>query len=152
MLKPSFFWQVHHQLHFPPFGFWLSLMFSSLRTTLILFLVSHIFVFLVSHMFVLLVWHTSCVSYFLSDPGPIIVYACQSLTHSLTDWLTDDLLELMSQPCWRWNELTLVDGIKYLSNADVEMKLRLSWQQLTTAGKAGNSCNSCQSWRQWIDS
>ena len=23
---------------------------------------------------------------FLSDPGPIIVYACQALTDSLTDW------------------------------------------------------------------
>ena len=73
------------------------------------------------------------------------------VTHWLTHSMTDDLLELMSQSCWRWNELTLADGIKYLSNADVEMKLRLSWQQLTTAGKAGNSCNSCQRWRQWID-
>ena len=25
---------------------------------------------------------------FLSDPGPIIVYPCQSLTHWLTNWLT----------------------------------------------------------------
>ena len=25
-------------------------------------------------------------------------------THWLTHWLTDDLLELMSRPCWRWNE------------------------------------------------
>jgi len=33
---------------------------------------------------------------FLSDPGPIIVYPCQWLTH----WLTD------SWPCWRLNELT----------------------------------------------
>ena len=33
---------------------------------------------------------------FLSDPGPIIVYSC----HSLTDWLTN------WRPCWRLNELT----------------------------------------------
>ena len=49
------------------------------------------------------------------------------------------------------NELTFVDGIKYLSNVDIEMKLRFSCQQLKTSGKAckaGNSCNSCQSWRQ----
>ena len=37
------------------------------------------------------------------------------------------------------NELTLSDGIKYLSNADVVMKLRCSCQQLVTAVKAGNT-------------
>ena len=37
------------------------------------------------------------------------------------------------------NELTLSDGIKYLSNVDVVMKLRCSCQQLVTAVKAGNS-------------
>ena len=86
--------------------------------------------------------------HFLSDPGPIIVYPSQWLTHSLTHWLTD------WRPCWRLNELTFVDGIKYLSDVDIEMKLRFSCQQLKTSGKAckaGNSCNSCQSWRQWID-
>ena len=30
---------------------------------------------------------------FLSDPGPIIVYPCHSLTDWLTDSLTDDLVE-----------------------------------------------------------
>ena len=79
---------------------------------------------------------------FLSDPGPFIVYPCHSLTHSLTDW----------RPCWRLNELTFVDGIKYLSDVDIEMKLRFSCQQLVTSGKAYNSCYSCQSWQQWIDS
>ena len=72
----------------------------------------------------------------------------QSLLMSLTDWLTD------WRPCWRLNELTFIDGIKYLSDVDIEMKLRFSCQQLKTSGKAckaGNSCNSCQSWRQWID-
>ena len=34
--------------------------------------------------------------YFLSDPGPIIVYPSQWLTNSLTE----------SRPCWRLNELT----------------------------------------------
>ena len=86
------------------------------------------------------------ISPFLSDPGPIIVYACQSLT----DWLTDSLTTLL-----KMNEcITFADGIKYLSDVDIEMKLRFSCQQLVTtgkAGKAGNSCNSCQSWRQWID-
>ena len=65
-----------------------------------------------------------------------------SVTHSLTE----------SQTCWRFNELTLFDGIKYLGNDDIEMKLRFSCQQLVTIGKAGNSCNSCKGWRQWIDS
>ena len=43
------------------------------------------------------------------------------------------------------NQLTFVDGIKYLSDVDIEIS-----QQLKTSGKAckaGNSCNSCQSWR-----
>ena len=35
------------------------------------------------------------------------------------------------------NELTFVDGIKYLSDVDIEMKLRISCQQLVTS-----------SWRQ----
>ena len=74
---------------------------------------------------------------FLSDPGPIIVYPSQWLTDSLTHWLTE------SRPCWRFNELTLADGIKYLSNVDIEMKLRFSCQQLATTRKAGNSCHSC---------
>ena len=30
---------------------------------------------------------------FLSEPGPIILYPSQWLTHSLTNWLTDDLVE-----------------------------------------------------------
>ena len=49
------------------------------------------------------------------------------------------------------NELTFVDGIKYLSDVDIEMKLRFSCQQLKISGKAckaGNSCNSCLSLRQ----
>ena len=37
------------------------------------------------------------------------------------------------------NELTLNDGIKYLSNDDVVMKLGCSCQQLVTAVKAVNS-------------
>ena len=37
------------------------------------------------------------------------------------------------------NKFTLYDGIKYLSNVDVEMKLRCSCQQLVTAVKAVNS-------------
>ena len=74
---------------------------------------------------------------FLSDPGPIIVYPSQWLTHSLTQ----------SRPCWRFNELTFVDGIKYLSDVDIEMKFRFSCHQLVTSGKAGNSCNSC--WPCW---
>ena len=49
---------------------------------------------------------------FLSEPGPIKVYACQALTHSLTHW----------RPCWRFNELTLANGIKYPSSVDIEMK------------------------------
>ena len=43
------------------------------------------------------------------------------------------------------NEFTLYDGIKYLSNVDVVMKLRCSYQQLVTAVKA---CKSCQSMRE----
>ena len=57
---------------------------------------------------------------FLSDPGPIIVYPNQSLTHWLTDW----------RPCWRLNELTFVDGIKFLSNVDIEMKLNMQNMQI----------------------
>ena len=49
-------------------------------------------------------------SLLLSDPGPFIVYPSQWLTHSLTK----------SQTCWRFNELTLDDGIKYLGNDDIE--------------------------------
>ena len=65
------------------------------------------------------VWTTFhiCSASFLSEPGPIIVYPSQWLTDSLTH----DLLELMPRPCWRWNVLTLADGIKYLSNAEIEM-------------------------------
>ena len=37
------------------------------------------------------------------------------------------------------NELTLNDGIKYLSNVYMVMKLRCSCQQLVTAVKAVNS-------------
>ena len=37
------------------------------------------------------------------------------------------------------NEFTLYDGIKFLSNVDVVVKLRCSCQQLVTAVKAGNS-------------
>ena len=37
------------------------------------------------------------------------------------------------------NESTLSDGIKYLSNVNVIMKLRCSCQQLVTAVKAVNS-------------
>ena len=69
--------------------------------------------------------------------------------HSLPMSLTNSLTN--SRPCSRFNELTSVDGIKYLSNiliTDIEMKLRFSCQQLVTSGKAGNSCNSCQSWQQ----
>ena len=39
--------------------------------------------------------------YFLSDPGPIIVYASHSLTHTLTSFLIV-------------NDLTLADGIKHI--------------------------------------
>ena len=42
------------------------------------------------------------------------------------------------------NEFTLYDGIKYLSNVDVVMKLRCSCQQLVTAS------NCCQSWQQLV--
>ena len=42
------------------------------------------------------------------------------------------------------NELTLSDGIKYLGNVDVVMKLRFSYQQLVTAVKACKSCQSMQ--------
>ena len=60
------------------------------------------------------------VCFFLSDPGPIIVYACQALTDSLTDWRpfgTDvtTLLKMewidpcwrneISKQCWNWNEI-----------------------------------------------
>ena len=37
------------------------------------------------------------------------------------------------------NELTLAYGIIYLNNFDVEMKLRLNWQQQVIAVEAGNS-------------
>ena len=37
------------------------------------------------------------------------------------------------------NELTLNDGIKYLSNVDVVMKLRCGCQHLATAVKAGDN-------------
>ena len=37
------------------------------------------------------------------------------------------------------NEFSLYDGIKYLSNVDVVMKLRCSCQKLVTAVKAVNS-------------
>ena len=37
------------------------------------------------------------------------------------------------------NEFTLYDGIKFLSNVDVVVKLRCSCQQLVTAVKASNS-------------
>ena len=37
------------------------------------------------------------------------------------------------------NEFTLYDGIKYLSNVDVAMKLRRSCQQLVTAVEAVHS-------------
>ena len=37
------------------------------------------------------------------------------------------------------NEFTLYDGIKFLSNVDVVVKLRCSCQQLVTAVKAVNS-------------
>ena len=40
------------------------------------------------------------------------------------------------------NEFTLYDGIKYLSNVDVVMKLRCSCQQLVTAVKAVKAVNS----------
>ena len=83
-----------------------------------------------------------------------------SLPMSVTNWLTDWLTHWLTdwRPSWRLNELTFVDGIKYLSDVDIEMKLRFSCQQLKTSGKACkagnscNSCNSCQSWRQWIHS
>ena len=42
------------------------------------------------------------------------------------------------------NELTLNDGIKYLINVDVVMKLRYSCQLLVTAVKSGKSCQSCR--------
>ena len=56
---------------------------------------------------------------------------------------------------WLTHSQTFADGIKYLSDVDIEMELRFSCQRLVTAVKAcktGNSCNSCQSWWQWIDS
>ena len=54
----------------------------------------------------------SVFSLFLWDPGPIIVYPSQ--------WNTDSTTE--SRPCWRFNELTIADGIKYLTNGDIELK------------------------------
>ena len=64
-----------------------------------------------------------------------------SLPMSVTDWLTNSLTHW--RPCWRLNELTFGDGIKYLSDVDIEMKSRFSCQQLKTSGKA-----SLQSWQQ----
>ena len=55
----------------------------------------------------------------------------QSLPMSVTNWLTN------WRTCWRFNELTFADGTKYLSDVDIEMKLRFSCQQLVTSGKAG---------------
>jgi hypothetical protein len=56
------------------------------------------------------------------------------------------------------NEFTLYDGIKFLSNVDVVVKLRCSCQQLVTAvkvvtsllqvSKLGRACKSCQSMRE----
>ena len=46
------------------------------------------------------------------------------------------------------NEFTLYDGIKYLSNVDVVMKLRCSYQQLSKFVRAVKACESCQSCRQ----
>ena len=56
------------------------------------------------------------------------------------------------------NEFTLYDGIKFLSNVDVVVKLRCSCQQLVTAAKVvtsllqvsklGRACKSCQSMRE----
>jgi len=40
----------------------------------------------------LLIFSGIAVTLWLSDPSPIIGYACHSLTHSLTDWLTHSLL------------------------------------------------------------
>ena len=42
------------------------------------------------------------------------------------------------------NEFTLYDGIKYLSNVDVVMKLSCSCQQLVTAVNRYQSCQSCR--------
>ena len=39
---------------------------------------------------------------FLSDPGPIIVYPCQSLTNWQPCWR---LNELTLKRCWHWNEI-----------------------------------------------
>ena len=56
------------------------------------------------------------------------------------------------------NEFTLYDGIKFLSNVAVVVKLRCSCQQLVTAvkvvtsllqvSKLGRACKSCQSMRE----
>ena len=56
--------------------------------------------------------------------------------------------------------MTLADGIKYLSNVDAEVKLRLSRQLLVKGVKDDDSlfqlpklaivCNSCQSWLQLV--
>ena len=63
-------------------------------------------------------------THFLSDPRPIIVYACQQLTHSLTTF-------------WNLNNVSLADGylIKHWSNVGVEKKLRLRCQQLVKTVK-----------------
>ena len=40
--------------------------------------------------------------YFLSDPSPIIGYACHSLPDSLTDWLLFSKLDWCDPGMWRW--------------------------------------------------
>ena len=58
---------------------------------------------------------------FLSDPGPIIVYPCQSLTHWLTHSLTDDLVEnWMNWPKYAdyADHADYADRADYADNAD----------------------------------
>ena len=76
------------------------------------------------------------VCFFLSDPGPIIVYACQALTDSLTDWrpFGTDVTTLLKMewidPCW-WNQIS-----------------KQCWNWNVVEVELATAYNSWQSWQQ----
>ena len=94
---------------------------------------------------------------FLSDPGPVIVYACQSLTN----WrpFGNDVTTLLKIEwiyfCW-WQKLVkavkAVDGCNSCHNWHQIVSTTWNWyqscRQLGTVIRAGNSLSRCQSWRQ----
>ena len=86
---------------------------------------------------------TKIYQWYLRDIIEVYFYRTQVRSESTHDsyYLTNWLIHW--RPFWRWNELTLADGIKYQIS-----KRCWCWNEVEV--RLPTACNSCQCWQQFL--